>query len=158
MFSPLGRVGLNGPGGIFSFSFLADVVMTEKILNELSLKKNLTLLDSINPEVFLGIFVSIFNFFEFKFKLFESSRYVPVQTGTGAHRYHRYSRYTGRFAPVRRTMVGAKWNPFHPQGHHGLLQLRKLYHRARQTLRLQSCSNGHGRSSNQVSGTAIRVP
>jgi hypothetical protein len=67
----------------------------------------LTLLDSINLEVFLGIFVSIFNFFEFKFKAFESDRYVPVQTGTGDHRYHRYSRYTGRFAPVRRTLAVA---------------------------------------------------
>jgi hypothetical protein len=32
-FSPLGRVDLNGSGGLFSFSFLADVVMTKKILN-----------------------------------------------------------------------------------------------------------------------------
>jgi hypothetical protein len=40
LFSPLGRVDLNGLGGLFSFSFLADVVMTEKILNELSLEKN----------------------------------------------------------------------------------------------------------------------
>jgi hypothetical protein len=107
MFSPLGRVGLNGPGGLFSFSFLADVVMTEKNTKRTKFEKNLTLLDSINPEVFLGIFVSIFNFFEFKFKLFESGRYVPVQTGTGAHRYHRYSRYTGRFAPVRRTLTNS---------------------------------------------------
>jgi hypothetical protein len=98
-------VDLNGPGGLFSFSFLADVVMTEKNTKRTKFEKNLTLLDCINLEVFLGIFVSIFNFFEFKFKSFESGRYVPVQTGTGDHRYHRYSRYTDRFAPVRRTLI-----------------------------------------------------
>jgi hypothetical protein len=27
-----------------------------------------------------------------------------VKTGTGGHRYHRYSRYTGRFASVWRTL------------------------------------------------------
>jgi hypothetical protein len=45
----------------FFFSILVEVVMIKKILNELSLEK-LTLLDSINLEVFLGIFVSFFNF------------------------------------------------------------------------------------------------
>jgi hypothetical protein len=76
--------------------------MTEKNTKRTKFEKNLTLLDSINLEVFLGIFVSIFNFFEIKFKAFESGRYVPVQTGTGDHRY---SRYTGQFAPVRRTLT-----------------------------------------------------
>jgi hypothetical protein len=90
----LGRVDLNGPGGLFSFSFMADVVMTEKNTKRTKFEKNLTLLDSINLEVFLGIFVSIFNFFEIKFKAFESGRYR-----TGANRYRRppvFAEY-GRF-------------------------------------------------------------
>jgi hypothetical protein len=89
--------------------------MTEKILNELSLKKKLTLLDSINLEIFLGIFVSIFNFFEFKFKSFESGRYVPVQTGTGDHRYHRYSRYIYR--PVCTGRANPRLQRLHHDGH-----------------------------------------
>jgi hypothetical protein len=39
MFSHVGRVGLIVPAGFSLFFILADVVMIEKILNELSLQK-----------------------------------------------------------------------------------------------------------------------
>jgi hypothetical protein len=39
VFSPVGRVGLIGSAGFFLFFISADVVMIEKILNKLSLKK-----------------------------------------------------------------------------------------------------------------------
>jgi hypothetical protein len=101
MFSPVGRVGLIGPAGFFSFYISADVVMIEKNTKRTKFAKILAPLDSINLQVFLGIFVSFFNFLNSNSKFLNAGRYAPVQTGTGGHRYHWYSRYTGRFAPVR---------------------------------------------------------
>jgi hypothetical protein len=69
---------------IFSFSILVDFVMIEKNTKWTKFAKKLTLLDSINLEVFLGFF--IFQIFELIFKIFEPDRYAPVQTGTGGHR------------------------------------------------------------------------
>ena len=51
--------------------------------------ENLTPLDSSHLEVFLGIFLGIFHFFNFKFKFWILAGFIPVRTGTGPVRFDR---------------------------------------------------------------------
>ena len=63
--------------------------MPEKYVKRMNFGENLTPLDSLHLEVFLGIFWEFFIFFEFKIEFSIWTDLIPAQTKIGLDRFDR---------------------------------------------------------------------